>query len=402
MDNAIALQYQPTTALESPLNMMAKLSAIRGAQQENAMRQAQMENYRSEIERRNAMLPFEQAEARSKQDTADLTREKSRNDLVKERMGVARQELDTVTTPEQYIAWHEANHKDPILAQYFASRGITAEQSRANIAAALQTPNGFEQLLQNSRLGTEKAMDNLLKGREQTRLEGTAAESIREHNLTAGTARRGQDIQAATARAGQDVTMRGQDMTAAEAEAKRKQDLEGLGTKLDIREKAKREAQYPQATVAVRSTEADADRLIGQLRELKTHSGLSGITGSIYGRTPSISPEATGAQALYDTVVAKGGFAMLQNLRNMSKTGGALGAVSDKEGEALRASFGTLGRVQSTAEFKKRVEETIADLERTKRLARESYDATYEYKQGAGQTGGGTTGRWGEAKPVGQ
>jgi hypothetical protein len=241
------------------------------------------------------------------------------------------------------------------------------------------SPNNIATLAQGFLNMSMSAKDQV----EQRRHAAQAQETGR-HNLATE----------ATARAGQAVTMRGQDMTAAEAEAKRKQDLEGYGTKLDIREKAKREAQYPQATVAVRSTEADADRLIGQLRELKTHSGLSGITGSIYGRTPSVSPEATGAQALYDTVVAKGGFAMLQNLRNMSKTGGALGAVSDKEGEALRASFGTLGRVQSTAEFKKRVDETIADLERTKRLARESYDATYEYKQGAGQTSAGASGDW--------
>ena len=162
MDNAIALQYQPSTALESPLNMMAKLSAIRGSQQENAMRQAQMENYRSEIEKRNAMLPYEQAKARSDQETADLTRDTKRGELVTSELARSRSLLENVRTPEQFIAWHQGNHSNQILGPWLASHGVTADQSRANIEAALQTPGGFEQLLNESKIGSEKVLESAL------------------------------------------------------------------------------------------------------------------------------------------------------------------------------------------------------------------------------------------------
>jgi hypothetical protein len=382
VDTSIAMGYNPTP-LQSPINTMGQMMAMKNAQQENQMRAAQMANYQSEAERRNAMLPYDIAAAKNTAATAETKLATDKGTLSKNKADQYRGILPFLRSKDDFGKWIAMQQKDPDMAGS-PVHDTPYDQIMANVPT---DPAAIPDFLAKADMGLTawaKRTDDLAKDK------ATAATAEAGQKVTL----RGQDITAATARAGQAVTMRGQDMTAAEAEAKRKQDVEGYATKLDTREKAKREAQYPQATVAVRSTEADADRLIGQLRELKMHPGLSGITGSISGRTPSISPEATGAQALYDTVVAKGGFAMLQNLRNMSKTGGALGAVSDKEGEALRASFGTLGRVQSTAEFKKRVEETIADLERTKRLARESYDATYEYKQGAGQTGAGASGGW--------
>lgn len=74
--------------------------------------------------------------------------------------------LDGISTPEQYIAWHEANHRDPALGPYLEARGITADQARANIEQALKTPGGFERMLMESKLGAEKTYANLMKQRE--------------------------------------------------------------------------------------------------------------------------------------------------------------------------------------------------------------------------------------------
>ena len=75
--------------------------------------------------------------------------------------------LDGISTPEQYIAWHEANHRDPALGPYLESRGITADQARARITKALSQPGGFAKMLNESKLGAEKAYDNLLKEAQQ-------------------------------------------------------------------------------------------------------------------------------------------------------------------------------------------------------------------------------------------
>ena len=75
--------------------------------------------------------------------------------------------LDGISTPEQYIAWHEANHRDPVLGPYLEARGITADQARARITKALSQPGGFAKMLNESKLGAEKAYDNLLKEAQQ-------------------------------------------------------------------------------------------------------------------------------------------------------------------------------------------------------------------------------------------
>lgn len=74
--------------------------------------------------------------------------------------------LDGISTPEQYIAWHEANHRDPALGPYLEARGITADQARTNIDQALKTPGGFERMLMESKLGAEKTYANLMQQRE--------------------------------------------------------------------------------------------------------------------------------------------------------------------------------------------------------------------------------------------
>lgn len=85
--------------------------------------------------------------------------------LVDAKLKQARSFLDTIdptdpTAPEKYIAWHEANHRDPVLGPLLANRGITADQSRAQIAQAIQQgPQAFADLLNRSKLGTEKFME---------------------------------------------------------------------------------------------------------------------------------------------------------------------------------------------------------------------------------------------------
>lgn len=89
--------------------------------------------------------------------------------------------LEGISTPEQYLAWHEANHRDPVLGPYLESRGITADQARARITKALSQPGGFAKMLNESKLGAEKAYDNLLKEAQQ-------AEAVRHNKVVESTA----------------------------------------------------------------------------------------------------------------------------------------------------------------------------------------------------------------------
>jgi hypothetical protein len=164
--------------------------------------------------------------------------------------------------------------------------------------------------------------------------------------------------------------------------------MEGLTPK----ERQKREALFPKAKQAVATVETTMGDLVADLENLAAHPGLSGITGVVYGRTPSVTPQAREAQALYDKIVARGGFSELQNMRAASPTGGALGNVSNQEGAQLKQAFAEIGREQATESVKKALLRAAENAKLVRQRAREAFEDTYEYRQGGGQApapGGG-------------
>jgi len=88
---------------------------------------------------------------------------KLQNEAVAKRIELSREMLTGINTPEDYIAWHEANHKDPVLGGYLGQRGVTAEQSRAKIIAELSKPGGLEKLKRESALGAAKLQEQLMQ-----------------------------------------------------------------------------------------------------------------------------------------------------------------------------------------------------------------------------------------------
>ena len=155
---------------------------------------------------------------------------------------------------------------------------------------------------------------------------------------------------------------------------------EGLAPK----EKQAREAKYPQATAAVKTFESTTDTLIKDLQKLAAHPGLASITGIAAGRLPGITSAGREAEALYNKIVARGGFQELQNMRNASPTGGALGNVSNQEGAQLRQAFAAIDRTQDADSIRKAIVDAVEQLQGAKSRVREAYDMTYEYKQGGG------------------
>jgi hypothetical protein len=98
--------------------------------------------------------------------TAQPTKlEAEKASLVDAKLKQSRQFLDTINpvdpnAPAAYLAWHEANHKDPVLGPLLEARGVTADQSRARIERAIaKGPQEFADLLNASKLGTEKFME---------------------------------------------------------------------------------------------------------------------------------------------------------------------------------------------------------------------------------------------------
>jgi hypothetical protein len=201
-----------------------------------------------------------------------------------------------------------------------------------------------------------------------------------------GVTMRGQNIGAETARRGQDIGRIpvGFRMTADGT-------LEPIPggpttTNLSSKEMQQREAKFPQATQAVKTFEAKSTELEKDLIALRDHPGLASITGIAAGRAPGITKEGRAAQVIYDRILARGGFKELQDMRAASPTGGALGNVSNQEGQFLRQAFSGIDRVQDKSDVQKAIDQTIIDLQGSKNRVREAYDMTYDYKGAAAST----------------
>ena len=178
----ISLAVRPVE-MQDPMALYGKVAAIQGAQNQNALAQYQLGAAQraeaKDIARTNALAQAgsdDTAIANALLKAGDLkgysdflkTRSeglKADTELLDARLKQSRSFLDTIDpsspdAPQRYIAWHEANHRDPVIGKALAARGITADQARGNIMQAIQQgPAAFAQLLNQSKLGTEKFME---------------------------------------------------------------------------------------------------------------------------------------------------------------------------------------------------------------------------------------------------
>jgi hypothetical protein len=204
IDSSIALGVRPLQ-LENPLAMYGTVANIQNAQNQNALAQYTLASARRGEETENALnkaymeaynpqtgqidLPTLRAKvatagvgskllAIEKQlaevEKEQLARKEQLGKVVNQRFDQSKALLANVRTPEEYIAWHEANHADPVLGEYLKSRGVTAEQSRAQIMSELAQPGGFQRLIARSATALDKMPELLRSEQEQAVLAGRA------------------------------------------------------------------------------------------------------------------------------------------------------------------------------------------------------------------------------------
>lgn len=407
----IALSVKPIE-LADPIAQYSKMVAIQGAQQQNALAQQQMAEY----ERARA----EEESLRNYLTQSDLTKPETRAGLARFgktglAYGKALTEQDTAALTQQETALKILKSKKDFVAQ--AQRDTSQNPSDANITAykedlianPLFTPAEKQQMIagadrllsmpveqRRSIMSSQGASASELKPTLtpqnlggtvqvlQTPAFGGAASvvpgSIGAVTQTPAQIAQDKRDQQRLALEGQRVNLEGQRVQIAQRESERKiQGLEALPPK----EIQKREAALPQATAAVKGFEAKSTAFVNDLIALRDHPGLSEITGFAAGRLPGLTAAGRAAQALYDKVVAKGGFQALQDMRDASKTGGALGNVSNQEGKQLTASFAAIDRKQDAPDVQAAINQAIGDIEGAKVRMKEAYDSTYAYKAGA-------------------
>jgi hypothetical protein len=184
--------------LQNPLAQYGQIAAIQNAQNQNALAQFQLgaaqrqdisqnalnDAYARNIDSKTGEINFAgvrnalaaqgagsqipgQLKIEREASTAKLTQQKAETDLVDAKLKQSRSFLDTldpianpVQAAQQYLSWHEANHRDPILGPALTARGIDPANSRAGIMAAIQKgPQALADAINASKLGNEKFME---------------------------------------------------------------------------------------------------------------------------------------------------------------------------------------------------------------------------------------------------
>jgi hypothetical protein len=143
------------------------------------------------------------------------------------------------------------------------------------------------------------------------------------------------------------------------------------------RETGEKAAAMGKAKATLDNSVTQLDNLQLQANEVLHHPGLGRITGMV-GMLPNV-PGFPGAdaQAKLETLRAKVGFSALQTMRDMSKTGGALGQVSDFENRLLQNSMVELQNAQTEKQIKMALTKLIGQVDGIKDRLRQAYETDY-------------------------
>lgn len=149
----------------------------------------------------------------------------------------------------------------------------------------------------------------------------------------------------------------------------------------------KREADLPAATAKINSVEQSQQFLNDKIDEVTKQAdgiGNTGFLGSITKNVPG-TPSYDMARNL-DTIKSNIGFDKLQQMRDQSPTGGALGQVSDFENKLLQSVWGSVEQSQSKEQLLKNLDNFKKQYATSIGRVRDAYKATYGNTQGFDQS----------------
>lgn len=102
------------------------------------------------------------------------TTQKTQMEALKDEIALRRDALNNVSTPEDYLKWHEANHTGR-LGAFFKSAGINP--SRESIVAQLSQPGGLDKLKRASALGATQLEKELMQTERSVKVANIGAAS---------------------------------------------------------------------------------------------------------------------------------------------------------------------------------------------------------------------------------
>jgi hypothetical protein len=119
------------------------------------------------------------------------------------------------------------------------------------------------------------------------------------------------------------------------------------------------------------------DRMLDSIGKLKNQPGLNSILGTVASRTPNITEAAGNAQSSFNTLLNQAAVAALNEMRAASKTGGAVGNVTEKEWPILQSQLANLSQSQSPDQFRKNLDDLETYLNQVRKRTVGGYETIY-------------------------
>ena len=134
----------------------------------------------------------------------------------------------------------------------------------------------------------------------------------------------------------------------------------------------------PQQNVAAQSALQNMERLTNVANELKNHPGLPDIVGRANQYSSfDMRDNAVNARALQSTLVKQSAVNALQAMRDASKTGGAVGGVTEKEWPILEQQLAALDGAQTPAAYMAALTNLNNQLSSSSTRVKNAYEQTY-------------------------
>lgn len=150
---------------------------------------------------------------------------------------------------------------------------------------------------------------------------------------------------------------------------------------------AKTRAELPEARQRLTLVTGGLDRIKSTAASLAGMPGLDSVVGGLYqAYTPNVSEKSLNAQTELENLKVKISGAVLQNMRDMSKTGGAVGQVTEREWPRLENMVSNLDPRQGKEQFLANLQRVVAYADEVKAAIQRAYEDDLRVAQGGGPT----------------
>ena len=407
MNTNIAMQ-DTSPQFDSPVNALAKVLQIRDAQQGQQLHAMKMDEYRRGVEGDNTLAQLlaggktgadvatglaskgygKQAMAYTQQMQEAAKRQadtdKTTAEALDKNLSAFRSVVPQINTPEQAAQYAKAMYEHPILGKFAQQFGSLEDTMKRNAEAFATDPRKW--VTASAGVTADKLME-MMKGTRQNTNIGNVnrGETINAYGeVVPGQTTTSVIGQSADNAATQATAIRGQNMTDSRARETLAQGKTPPGYRATPEGNLvaipggpadlKLQGALNQDTQALTGSISSMDRLATAANEVLNHPGLKGIYG-LRGVVPNVpGTDAADAAALLQTLKSQVGFGVLQDMRNNSKTGGALGSVSDKENAMLQANLAALDKAQSVEQAMKSLKKIVEYTNGAKDRLRGAYN----------------------------